>query len=666
MSVAELRASFEEQKIKNIALVDDVFDVPSPDRLDPIHYSEYRLRYNSEESLQHAVRRVSGGNLPRLPRFDDLCDEDVGPLWKCVWKTRLRLGGRRLDADHIEALRKLFVHADDPLDMLETVVELVALFRGDLRTTVTVHGTDFDVDQVAKAQIVVIDYFLGNSFTTEMALAKAAQVVADVVNAARSAHRTVPSFLLVSSRPQDIDIEMFCRRAKLMKSRFRFFSKDALRADRVADMVNLHDLVEAYNHTERIERLIEDWHTGARAAIGEIRERMLTLDVSDFVYLDSFRLTHEGTSIGNYLRWFLTALLSASIAGHLNKGLWHRADRLAPSWVVDENGALDPKALIGTFEGPSHSIADAYGDILFDETRGTGDRAFPARLAAEDLVEGDLFVRPKGKDRKGYDGAEVRLVMTPTCDLIRREPHRQPTLRNVLLLPGTLNAVAQEDSGRNFTKIDFVRVQERGKWRVLHIVWDFARPLSVEWTKMCDEGAGKAFRRLGRLRGLYFHRVREGFANRLTRIGTEVAPLFPHPRSGDVFIAVASQGRRTFKGVMPFLASEGLVWEIGPVRVTTSDRADKYMYQASRRFLNRLTDVLDDLPHEPPELAESVERVVTRLRDMQTYMAFLKPTVSGKGGASSVVEFCKARKRSDVNPSGLRSNSEVLIVTFID
>jgi hypothetical protein len=31
---------------------------------------------------------------------------------------------------------------------------------------------------------------------------------------------------------------------------------------------------------------------------------MMQLNVSDLVYLDFFRLTREGTTVGNYLRWF--------------------------------------------------------------------------------------------------------------------------------------------------------------------------------------------------------------------------------------------------------------------------------------------------------------------------------------------------------------------------
>lgn len=664
MSVAVLKDLCEERNIKKIAMVDDVFDVPAPNRLDRVRYSEFRQRYNSDRNLRQAVAWVSGMTpVVPLPRFDDLDEEELEILWKSTWKPQL--GGRKLRANHAQALQDLFQeHDDDVLGMLKMVVELLSLFRDSLERSVTVHGTetDYDADKIAKAEIVVIDYFLGHNLTKEQTLEKVSEVVTEVVKAARSANRAVPSFLLVSSQPKkDIEIEAFRERAKLMKSRFRYFHKAEMRADRIGDMVNLHDLIDASNHTEKVEQLIEDWQKGASEAISAVLKRILTLDISDLVYLDCFRLTHEGTSISNYLRWFLTASLNAKVTGKLTKKLWHEANDLKLFSVVDEGGHLDPKTLAKTFDGPSDEIAHAYGDILFDETRGTGDCAFPARLAGHDLVEGDLFVRPKGRDREGYEGAEVRLVITPSCDLLRRASDQTPSAQSVLLLPGILKRVIQEDKKNNLAEVDFVRVQERGEWCVLQIVWNFHQPISIDWRIMHDEGPGKAFKRLGRVRDLYFHRLRDEFANRFTRIGTEVAPLFPHPRSGKVFIAVVN-GSKKFEPVMCFSSADGFVWEIGPVRMKGKSR-EMYVYQASRQFVDKLSEVLDHLPKEKPELKESAERSAGQLKDMQTYMELVRPMAPGRRGEEGVVEFKKATKRSDVK---LRSSADLLIVTFID
>ena len=663
MSVDVLKKICKERKIKRIALVDDVFDTPAPEHLDRPRYTDFRRRYNQDQDLQRAVSWISGMEFVSLPKFDDLDEENLYPFWKSTWKPQC--GGRRLKHEFAKALRELFqTHAHDVLGMLETVIRLRSLFCDDLKTSVTVHGTEFEANDVAKAEIVVIDYFLGHNFTMEQAQEKVLNTVKSVISAARSSHRTVsmtPSFLLVSSRPEEVDIEKFRASARLMKSRFRFFPKNDLHPRSVEDMVNLHDLIDASDRTEFVERLIEDWKNGASNAIDAVHKRMLELDISDLVYLDCFRLTHEGTSISNYLRWFLTASLNAGVADDLTKELWNEATFLDIFRVIDDGGQLDKNTLAKTFDGPSDAIAHAYGNILFDNTRGTGDCAF--QLPADDLDEGDLFVRPKGRDRKGYEDAEVRLVITPSCDL-RRPPDYLDEPRNVLLLPGTLKAVVQEDKQNNLAKADFVFVQERGDWRLLRIKWEFLRPISIDWDEMIARGPGRKFRRLGRVRDLYFHKVRDEFANRLTRIGPEVAPLFPHSRSGEVYIKVAKETGKGFRfeSVMCFSSAEGFIWEIGPVRVVGKSK-EIYVYQASRPFIRKLAGNLTHLQNVNHSLKDTFTKSVEHLQNMQTYMDLVRPMGSGFRGEGKCVDIKKAVSRSNAK---IESQADLLIVTFID
>ena len=657
MSVDVLKEICKEKKIKNIALVDDVFDTPTIEDLDPICYSDFRQRYNGDQDFKNAVTRVSGTKILSLPRFEKLGEEELDPFWKSTWKPQC--GGQRLKGEFAQALRDLFqAHAHDVLGMLDTVVRLRSLFCDELNISVTVHGTGFDANDVAKADIVVIDYFLGHNLTHEEARELALTAVKEVVDAARKARR-IPSFLLVSSRPQDIEFETFRESAKLMKSRFRFFAKDNLPPHRVSDMVNLHDLIDASDRTEIVEQLIEDWKKGASSAIDAVHELMLGLDISDLVYLDCLRLAHEGTSINNYLRWFLTASLNAGVTDKLTKKLWNDAATLKLFDVVDDGGHLDTKTLAKTFDGPSDAIARAYGNILFDNTRGTGDYAF--QLPTHDLDEGDLFVRPKGKDRKGYENAEVRLIITPSCDL-RRASGCSNKPRSVLLLPGTLKAVIQEDKQNNLANADFVFVQERGNWRLLRIEWEFLCPISIDWNEMAASGLGRKFRRLGQVRDLYLHKVRDEFANRLTRIGPEVAPLLPHSRSGEVFIKVMNKGIKNYKSVMCFSSTDEFIWEIGPVVVKGSS-GEKHVYQTSRNFIDELTDKLSRLPKGNSNLADSVAKSIEHLQNMQTYMALLRPMALGIRGEGEGVEIKKAVKRSNKN---FESQAGLLIRTFID
>lgn len=246
MSVAILKELCEQRNINRIAIIDDIFDVPDPQRLDPENYSKFRRRYNDDHCLNQAVAQICGTSPVSLSGFAELDDKQIAPLWDSVWKPML--GDRKIKEEYAFALRDLFLaHRDDLLGMLATVAEILSLFQDDLglKKAVTVHGTDYDPDEVADAQIVVIDYFLGLNLTVDEAFEETVQVVKNVVAAARSAGKAVPSFLLVSARPDDINVEKFRERAQLMKSRFRFFEKNDLNSDRINNMVNLHDLIDA-------------------------------------------------------------------------------------------------------------------------------------------------------------------------------------------------------------------------------------------------------------------------------------------------------------------------------------------------------------------------------------------------------------------------------------
>ena len=654
MSLGELKNICDLRGIKSIAIVDDIFNIPEPDNLDREQYYNFRQRYNTDQDMKQAVASISGVELQDLPGFDDLEEDDLAPLWDCMCK--VQLGEDELRIDYIDTLRDLFKkHFED----LNTIVALFSLFHKDLGREVTVHGTDFDAEKVAEAEIVVVDYFLEHNISKDEACEQTSHLVIDVVQAARKVKQTVPSFLLVSSSPDDIAVEEFRKSAKLMKSRFRFFSKEALRTGGVKDMVNLHNLIDASDHTDKIERLIEDWRKGASEAVNSVCKQMLALDVSDLVYLDCFRLMPEGTSIANYLRWFLTASLKAKITGNLTKDLWQEADTLNLFSVVDESGQVDQSALVKTFDGPSDAIARAYCNILFDETRGSGDLAFPAELSKSNLVEGDLFVCTKDSGKEDYEGVEVRLVMTPSCDLISRTRNENPSAKSVLLLPGTMKRVKQGDIENNFAGDFFVSMAGHDEGQLFQIKWDFDHPISVDWSEMCKEGPGGNFRRLGRIRDLYFHRVKEKFTNHFTRIGIAAAPLFPHSRSGKVLIKV---GKKSHESVMEFSSEDPFVWEIGPVRVKGESKK-KYLYQGSPRFIDQLAEVLNSIQSEDANLADSAKRSAKHLENTRTYMDIQKPMTLGPRGENDVVEFNKVVKHSELT---LKSKSDLVIVTFID
>ena len=662
MTVPQLKDICDARGIKRIAMVDDVFDSPSIDGLDLDRYKSFHKFFTQDQTLQSTVARVTGRSIETLPQQpDDLEEKDINALWQSTW--RPYVGGKSAKQSHRTALRALFrEHDDNLLAMLDEIAVLFQLFANELSRSVDVYGTDFDPEELAKADIIVLDFFLGPSLTDEEAFKKASQVVKDTISEVKRP-RAAPSFLLVTNRPDNIDVKRFRRCTELMKSRFRFFSKDKLKTTSTENMANLYDVVAASDHTARVEELLDDWCRGAGCAIQHVRETFLSLDVSDLTYLDCFRLAHEGVSVPSYLKWFLTSLLSANVASELTKKTWSRLDEMRFADVFDSGGNLDSKSLMATFDGPTDEIAHAYGDIIFDTDRPalaktSASRAHPWR----DLMEGDLFVRPKGRDRKRLEGVDVRLVLTPGCDLRIRGDQQSPSAPAVVLLPGVLSRVLTEDKNRNFAEGCFIRAQDQGASRLLHIAWDYHRPMSLEWQQVATSGPGKGFKRLGRIRDLYFHKVKETFLTKLTRIGTEVAPVYPHALSGKVYILV---GQNRQEHVMSFCREDGYVWEIGPVKDSLKKNSKtRYLYQVSRSFLQSLNSELSGRQDDDSQVAGAVLRATKLLDDLGTFVALVRPGRSGRRpGVAGPVEIKQSAPRA-----GAKSDSQapILIVPFSD
>ena len=670
MSLKELKAACDARDVRRIAMIDDVFDVPDVRGLEPVRYGEFRERYNSEEGLRRSIAHISGSAIQELPALREVDEEEIANLWRATWKPRF--GGRKSREEYRQLTENLFEeHEDDVMGMLRDVEQLWHLFDAVTADKVNVYGTDFDPREAAKADIVVVDYFLGQRLKAEEAFEKVLDAINQVKKQAqqrrRGGARRLPSFLLVSSRMEKVDIPRFRQQAKLMNSRFRAFSKDSLNVDDIDNMLNLHDLIDSSDRIEVVERLIEDWHRGAGEARDQVRDQMLALDVADLVYLDWFRLAPEGTSVGTYLRWFMNAYFEAQITRSLKKEIWSKAEEVRLFSLMKESGELDEDTLAKSFKGPSSMIARAYGDILFDESRGQDGNAFPSTLKTTDLLEGDLFVRRKrGRRRRGeLEGTEVRMVVTPSCDLIVRPDRQVPDAESVVLLSGELKEVGAESRRGKDIRMDLVKLEDGGEDRLYAVQWNFDSTVSVGWDELNGGGVGKGFDRLGRVRDLYFHRVRDEWVRHLSRIGTEVTPLFPTAVAGEVWIAVERGGKRTHEHIMSFTASECFLWEMGPVRLTgpTGKGNLVYVYQGTREFLRQISLASESFVNGDEARRASADATAEHLSDMGICNAILRPKKLGMRDGHGAVEFRKKRTQANDKP---RSHAHVLILATVD
>ncbi|WBO23219.1 hypothetical protein [Sphingomonas abietis] len=672
MTTALLKDACDEHGMNRVAMIDDVFDAPDPKRLDRERYRAFRRIYNDDEVMRRAVSRVAGVAAPELPPFEELQETDLDPVWRAIWKPRV--GGRRLAVRTTGLIQELFTgHGHDALGMLDLVIQMLDLFRVDLARTVTVHGTSFDAEELARTDVVLVDFYLGQNLTLAQALEKSTDAVAEIVGAARAAGRATPSFLLVSSKAEEIDQKVFRTKAQLMKSRFRLFPKQKLTADNIAELVNLHDLIEASPQAAVVESLVEDWKSGAAKAVDAVFGQMMELDISDLIYLDFFRLTREGVTVGNYLRWFMTSSLAAGVTRELNKGVWASGEKTR-LFAIDEAG-LPPQAgpLAKTYDGPTSAIADAYGDLLFDESRGSGPNAFPAPLPANDLVEGDLFVKPKADGGTSLDGAQVLLVMTPSCDLLQRLPNQPPKAGSVLMLPGEMRRIKRDVDGKVVEQdTDFIRVKEGNSWQTFHLAWRMADPVALSWQEMSTDGPGEGYRRLGRIRELYFHKVREKFAGKLTRIGTEVPPLFPRPKAGKVFVRRTTAKNSEYDEVLAVGVDAGELWEFGQVKLAElkdgkiQDGKAMLLYQASRGMLERLKAALEAVGEGDDAKHAAAQDALGLINQMPIYISLVRPLKPGPRGSDGQIEVLAAAETADDPKKQANTRARILVIPLAD
>ena len=191
MNLDFLKQACDQRQIKRIAIVDDVFDTPDPEKIDPGSYRGFVKNYNSNKNFRGSISRVIGDLYDdRLPDFDDLDDEDIAPLWTAFWKQSF--GGRKMKGQYAQYLKELFKnHGDDVLGMHDTVVGLFSMFRDELNTKVKTYGTQFDPKEVVKAEIIFIDFFLEVNISKEVALKKVMEIVKELTDAARSSKRGI-------------------------------------------------------------------------------------------------------------------------------------------------------------------------------------------------------------------------------------------------------------------------------------------------------------------------------------------------------------------------------------------------------------------------------------------------------------------------------------------
>ena len=491
--------------IKNIALLDDAFDVPK------FNESDYSALYDFLET-EGAVEILS----------------EVGVTEDATTLAMEHIQSQSWTGDELLVLlqklhRKYLVTRDprfDPTTIFKTkqsnnladvdpLLELLKRCKVDVTLYGRVSGAIESNDPIP--DLVFADYYLADTITSEKAPTAAESEEATGASLARLdeilkpalAKDKHPSIILMSSKDVEAEAAAYRRKAsgnkgQVFASRFGFIRKTDVRVEELpadaregmkepvgvlrpaADI--LLDIVQSHPFGLQLHNALLMWLTQSEKAVNNMRKEIEELELKDFAYLVNYRLAQEGLSLFDYLEWFFGECLLGSI-GLLTADKTKRPTR----------DRLDKHANLveGAYDGRTEKIAELYHRARIDTNLN------PAHMRMGDLY----LTRSEGAP------TQIWALLTPDCDLIERDGKR--AVDRFLLVEGQLQAYkAPKSSLADFIILD--KSHYSIEWKLKNLVTQE----NLDNLLYC-----------GTLRPLYAQDLQNQVLENLGRVGLAVAPV---------------------------------------------------------------------------------------------------------------------------------------------
>jgi hypothetical protein len=492
--------------IKNIALLDDAFDVPK------FNEGDYSALYDFLEKDESA-KILS----------------EVGVSEDAIALAMEHIQSQSWTGDELLVLlqklhRKYLVTRDpkfDPTTIFNTKqsnnladVDPLLKLLNRCKVDVTLYGRESGAIETTDPipDLIFADYYLAETITSEKvptaeeteeatgaSLARLDEIIKPAL--AKDKH---PSIILMSSKDVDAEAAAYRRRASgdkgnVFASRFGFIRKSDVYVEKLpadapkgkkepvgvvrpaADV--LLDIVQSHPFGSQLHNALLMWLTQSEKAVAIMRKEIEELELKDFAYLVNYRLAQEGLSLFDYLEWFFGECLLGSI------GLLTADKSTRPSRAkLDQHASL----VEGAYEGRTDKIAELYHRARID-----------TNLDPAHMRMGDLYLtKAEGSP------TQIWSLLTPDCDLIVREDGKR-TVDRFLLVEGTLQAYKAPKS----SLADFIII-EGSKFSIEWNLKNLQTRDSLDELKYC-----------GTLRPLYAQDLQNQVLENLGRIGLAVAPV---------------------------------------------------------------------------------------------------------------------------------------------
>ena len=546
-----LRKTFVDCGIKHVAIVDDAFD---------------EVDFSQLEQKQFAALRTA---------MDDIIDEPagheelIGLVEAAAGKPIAEIRGTLTDKATHEKLWELFVSADpahetykllstlfgplgaDKRDKLHPLILLRDLIHSTTDAEVKTFDSDTTADDVIDFDMVLLDFYLadevpskpGAKLTTAMKKAARKRSINFLAELVTKKPDRTPLVMLISSMAGPGDLPAFRDEANMLMSKMSFMPKEYAEKDIARAQHTILTLAKHRPHADALVSLLSMW----KAAVDEASQKLMVsvreLDLTDYSYLQKYRLASEKTPLAQYLTW----LFNGQLADLVERGL-KDAD---VEKVV--KGLSLPEPIPGVVP-PTPGIARVYSALTTSRIPVATDTFQPPAWAGDIFLETRRYNEIYGKSlkvlRRQKSMPEIMAVVTPACDLVPDRGGAQ--LRTVTMIGGSLVPLGQAVH----PNVHLVMLNDKP----FMIMWDPKWPVTMSVDAMGPRSsmAGR-YQWVGRLRDLYHAELQHKLMTDIGRVGLPVAPTMPESVPIRV-LARTSPGTPGFEVVLDHNAEANAAW----------------------------------------------------------------------------------------------------------
>ncbi|MBA4372845.1 MAG: hypothetical protein C0402_08260 [Thermodesulfovibrio sp.] len=357
---------------------------------------------------------------------------------------------------------------------------------------------DVEIDNIY--EIVFIDYYLGPDKTESLKKEAVGKSISIARKLAEKYGPSKPLIILMTSH-SGLTVAMqdhFRGEANIVGGMFYFIPKSYMpEKDRLT--LELYTILRSREASSKIASFISSFKLKVSDTITDFENSICKLNIFDYAYIQKLSLEEEGHPFGDYMLWLLSEYFASLLASKL------RAER-------NEVNSLHLAQLPSSQFLPSPTLTEVYQGAIFETI-----------LEDSPVDFGDLFVKDQ----------EVRLVVTPQCDLVRSIPKVQ----SVVLLHGELFSHAKADPKGSEPRIrtELIEIIAEGKKESFRIAWYLKRISSEQFGSFVDGLSSQGFKRVARLKLPFALQIQNAFSSSISRIGVPAAPPIFSPIDVELF-----------------------------------------------------------------------------------------------------------------------------------